>query len=385
MRVEKVTVEDVGGAVRLTAVVGGEPLYFEVASASELAPTNHADAFLVMALGPAMLAGSPVEVAADPVSPVLLDNLSRVQEIYNSWNPKYRKVPIRAAVQDPGPPSDDVLTTYSAGVDSMHALIKHRTELTGAVMIAGFDMEPDAGQVREALERNRRVLEARGLALRFVTTNQRVWGLRFKTYRPLLYSGYLAATCLGFGPRRLYIPSGFPYGFPAFDGSQPYLDPLWSNGRTEVQQTGGEADRTTKVRMIVEAPTLTSSLRVCFRSQNENCGRCVKCLRTMVTFRILGQQGPFPRVISLPEIRGLALREDHDLYFATDNARLAAEAGDRDTLRAIQHAIRRYDRTQVLIQLDRWLFRGWLRRTRQRRRDYYDGLVPFVSRPDLDL
>jgi hypothetical protein len=150
-------------------------------------------------------------------------------------------------------------------------------------------------------------------------------------------------------------------------------------------QTGAEVDRSEKVRTLVADESLLEGLRVCLENQNENCGRCVKCLRTMVTLRIIGKQGPFPRVMTLKEIRRLELASDHDLYFAIDNAKFAAAHGDTETLRAIQRAIRRYDRTQTLVQLDRWLLRGWLRQTRRRYKNYSNGMELFVERPDLEL
>jgi hypothetical protein len=104
----------------------------------------------------------------------------------------------------------------------------------------------------------------------------------------------------------------------------------------------------------------------------------------MVTLRVLGQQGPFPRVMTLAEIRRLPLTE-HELHFAIDCVLIAAEVGATDELRALKAAIARFDRKQVLVQLDRWLLGGWLRKRRRQRRMYEDGLVGFEPRPDLEL
>lgn len=385
MKVGRIRTESTGNGTRLTSIVGGEELYFEFPSPGFVTPANVADSFAVMALGPSMLTDTPLEVESGTMSSALLENLHQVQDIYHSWNPRCRKVGITAHVADPGPPVADVLTTWSAGTDSIHGVLKHRAQLTGAFMIAGFDMEPDPEQVAEAFARSRRVLEGWGLTLHPVITNQRLWGRRFGVYRPFLYSSYIAATALFFGVSRVYIPSAFPYGFPTYDGSQPYLDPLWSNGRTRIEQTGAEVHRSAKVRLLVEEGSALDALRVCFRSQNENCGRCGKCLRTMITLRVLGRQGPFPRVIGTDEIRRTEVKDEHDLYFAMDNAMCAAEMGDRETLRALQTAIRRYDRAQVIVHLDRWLFRGRLRAMRRKRRGYDDDRVRFLTRPDLDL
>ena len=256
--------------------------------------------------------------------------------------------------------------------------------LLSALMIAGFDMEPDSDQVQQSRERNRKLLESRGKALHFVVSNLRLWGRELGVYPPLAYSRDLAAVALLFGARRVDIPSGFPYGFPTFDGSQPYLDLLWSNGQTQTSQTGAEADRTEKLRTISTDEDLMTALRVCSRSQNENCGKCVKCLRTMVTLRILGVQGPFPRMIDPVEIPRLKLNYYHELYFAIDNARFAASCGDATTLRAIKKAIRRYYSSWRSCSGIAGYWAAGLRRTRRRRNNYL-ATEPFVERPDLDL
>ena len=302
MRIEPIRKESRGTATRYTGRAGGRDLFFELDQSQAVAANNIADSFLLMALAPSMLAGSAIEIEDDSVSPALVENLLRAQEVYSSWNPRYRRVSISARTEPPSIPTPEVITMFSAGVDSMHSLVKHESELTSALMIAGFDMEPDSDQVQQSRERNRKLLESRGKALYFVVSNLRLWGRELGVYRPLAYSGYLAAVALLFGARRVYIPSGFPYGFPTFDGSQPYLDLLWSNGRTQTSQTGAEADRTEKLRIISTDEDLMTALKVCSRSQNENCGKCVKCLRTMVTLRILGVQGPFPRMIDPVEI-----------------------------------------------------------------------------------
>lgn len=384
MRIEPIVVERRGSTIRHVAQVGGRELFFEMDARDGLPLNNPADGFLLMALGPAMLAGTPIELDRDAASPILVENLERAQDVYHAWNRRFKKVPIHAHVEAVSPPSREVLATYSAGVDSMYTLLRYEAEVTSALMIGGFDMAPTSTQLQETRERNERLLSGRGIQLRFVVSNQRAWGKHFSVSRPFVYSAYLAAAGLFFGAARLLIASGYPYGHSPTDGSEPYLDPLWSNGRTTVLQTGGDAWRAAKLRAIADTPDLLGALRVCFWNQNQNCGKCPKCVRTMVTLRILGRQGPFPRMLELSEIRGLALTE-HELHYAIDNALLASEVGAIRELRAVKSAIARLDRNEVLVQMDRWLLGGWLRRWRRRRKDYEEGEVGFESRPDLDL
>jgi hypothetical protein len=366
-------------------MAGGRELFFQLDDPAARPVENPADTFLLMALGPAMFAGTPIVVERDPVSPVLLENLDRAQDVYRAWDRRFRKVPIHAATEPVASSAPEVMATYSGGVDSLYSLLTHATSLTSALMIGGFDMEPTDEQLRVARERSETLLKSRGIRPRFVATNQRSWGRQFAVARPFLYSGYLAAAGLLFGPSELLIASGYPYGHSPTDGSEPYLDSLWSNGRTRVSQVGSEAWRSQKVRAVAEHPELLAALRVCFHDQNRNCGQCPKCLRTMVTLRILQCQGPFPRVIELSEIRRLTLTE-HERHFAIDNVLTAAELGATDELASLKAAIARLDRNQAIVQLDRWLFGGWLRRRRRRSRNYVDAQqVGFEARPDLQL
>jgi hypothetical protein len=358
-------------------------LFFECELAGE-APNTPADSFLIMSLAPSMLAGSPIHVEADPVSPQLLEHLDRVQDIYRAWNRSFRKVPIHARVEAPSAPSGEVLSTYSGGIDSLYTLHRHKCELTGGMLIAGFDMQPDSPELAEARQRNAAFLATHRLSLSVVVTNQRAWGHHFRVYRPFAYSGYVAAAGLLLGASRLLIASGYPYGHSPTDGSEPYLDPLWSNGRTSVMQTGSDAWRTEKLRVIAADPDMLGALRVCLKDQNRNCGSCPKCVRTMTTLLILGCQGPFPRRLDLAEIRRQRLT-DHDLHFAIDNALLADEVGEAAALDAIKASIARFDRDQILVQIDRWLLGGRLRRARRLRHNHQEGRVGFEARPDLDL
>jgi len=386
MRISDISVERTDDAVRYSASIGGHELHFDLDVSETGMHDNYGDSFLIMALTASMLEGTALVLDGLAASPRLIENLYHVQDIYSSWNRQYRKVPIEAASRQPGPPTREILSMYSGGLDSMYTLVKHQGELTGVVMVAGFDMEPSQDERRTARQRNERLLRDRGLQLRYVGTNQRLWGQMHRVNRFFVYSSYLASSALLLGAARLYITAGVAYGFPTFDGCQPYLDPLWSNGRTEVRHTGAELTRAEKLVEIVKHPDLLNGLRVCFRSQNENCGRCGKCMRTMIALRILGIQGPFSRMLTLKEIGNLPLPDEHDLHFAADNAQLAAERGDRATLGAIKSAIRKYDRQKTLLHFDRGFLGGMLRKGFRRLKPYEYEDVGFPHhRPDLDL
>jgi hypothetical protein len=388
MLVEQIVREGTpSGRVRWRALVGGKDLFFEVDAPAGERHSNPADSFAAMALAPAMLRGEPLRVMGEPVSTVLARNLLRVQAIWHSMDPRYRKVPLEVETRDPAGAGEEEALSYSAGVDSLHAFQVHEKSLTSCVMICGFDMEMSGEAIERSVARNRSLMERRGKELRVVVSNQLTWGLAMGLWRPFVYGSYLAGSAYFHAPRRLLLAAARPYAAPAFDGISPHLDPLWSNGVTQVEHTGAEYWRHEKLKEIARDPELLEHLRVCFFDQNHNCGWCGKCLRTMAGLRALGVPGPFPRVVSLREIRAQPMAEEHELHFAIGNLMLAVQRGDTATERALRAAIRRYDRRQAIRAFDRGFLRGALRRVRRSLRGGRSWAGPGFpkARPDLDL
>src|SRR5690606_26336313 len=73
-------------------------------------------------------------------------------------------------------------------------------------------------------------------------------------------------------------------------GSHPDLDKHWSSESLEFVHDGCDLGRIEKVRFISQSDVAMETLRVCFRTPTDalNCGRCEKCLRTMINLRIVG-------------------------------------------------------------------------------------------------
>jgi hypothetical protein len=65
------------------------------------------------------------------------------------------------------------------------------------------------------------------------------------------------------------------------------LDPLWSTERTEIVHTGHDAERLEKLAMLADHGIDWTTVRVCHREAG-NCGRCEKCLRTMLGLYAVG-------------------------------------------------------------------------------------------------
>jgi hypothetical protein len=132
---------------------------------------------------------------------------------------------------------------------------------------------------------------------------------------------------------------------PAATGCHPGLDPLWSTETLEFVHAGAEAKKADKIPVIASSPLALRVLRVCWENRGGayNCGRCEKCLRTMVLLDlhgVLGQTGQFPHKFDLADIAGLDLRFGR-LGWLDILARVKGAGGRPELVEAIETALAR--------------------------------------------
>jgi hypothetical protein len=77
-------------------------------------------------------------------------------------------------------------------------------------------------------------------------------------------------------------------------GTHPLLDPYYSSSDLRIRQDGIALTRLEKTKLVAEWDVALQYLRVCniykrYRSDMLNCGRCEKCLRTMLALLALGK------------------------------------------------------------------------------------------------
>ena len=98
---------------------------------------------------------------------------------------------------------------------------------------------------------------------------------------------------------RVFVPSSISYDDSRPCSSHPLVDGLWSTDAVEVVHDGFNANRFEKIAFIAQNSTALRWLRVCNARDDRgyNCGRCEKCLRTMVALEALGVLG---RCATLP-------------------------------------------------------------------------------------
>jgi hypothetical protein len=327
-------------------------------------PEARGDAGLAALLLPAMQAGCDV-VVEGPVSPSLLTGVEVIQDVWRSWYPWLHRVAVDAPGGVPAASGGRVACFFTGGVDSFYSVLKHREAIDELIYVWGFDAPPSWCRMAEVVGRSVRGAAADlGLPLLEVTSDVRsfseprfTWG---DYHGPALATVALLAASRY---RRVIIPSTHTYGNLARLGSHPLVDPLWSTENLEIVHDGLEASRTEKLERVVDAPAARRWLRVCFEVQEEavNCGRCEKCLRTMVALEVAGQLG---RAATFPalDLRAVAqVRVPSNSYTWERLLAGAEESGADPALsRALRRALRRR-RARELAQAARTLCFGEVR------------------------
>lgn len=271
--------------------------------------TPNADAALAAATMPAMRQGGRLRMS-DPVSPRMLRGQREFQGMQRAWSLDWpfteplQEVEASAPTREPGPvvPKGRVAAFFSGGVDSWGTVLDN-PDLTDLIFVRGFDLAHEGPQtaLTDAVEaRLREAAEELGMELHVVTTN-----LRELSDPHLPWDVYFGcadvAVALFLAPLfdRVLIAGDSDYEVQVHFGANLLVDQLWSTEELEIVDDGGRFSRMQRLERLVESPAACASLRVCWEipDQTYNCGRCRKCLMTLIALEAIGAR---ERVTSFP-------------------------------------------------------------------------------------
>jgi hypothetical protein len=280
-----------------------------------------AAAALAVLLLPAMWRGRRRIVLPGPLDATTRANLPRLQALFAEHFPEFklRPVPVRApgpgAGYAPGPPGKRVGVFASNGVDSFFSLLSHLDEIDDLILVRGYDVgvgpEHDA-LWNETVEAGRAVASELGKRLIPVRTNLRPFLEQPRCDWGMSHGAALAHVALLLQPwlHTVYVPSSFDTDHLIRWGSRPDLDPLWSTGRLELVHDGAGYSRLEKVHRIAHSAVVVRHLRVCNLHTDGayNCGRCRKCLATMLALEsagVLKDCATLPQEVTASDIRSV--------------------------------------------------------------------------------
>jgi hypothetical protein len=260
-----------------------------VATPPELASDDEdASPFACAALLLAMRLGEDLEVGGR-VSPLLLDSAPRIVDLYARWDPRLHRSRLRA---ERGPAGDGrapgVGCFFSRGVDSMYSASVPRGlpgELTHLVYCDGLEPLHSPPVRAEEMRLAREAASVIGVPLVVVETNLRdLCDPLVRDWADMAGAGLaFLATAMAGALGNIVVPSSAAQATVIPTGTSPMLDPIFSTDAVAIFHDT-PADRPDKVAWLArERPGLLPYLKVCFSEDRpDNCGRCQKCLLTML-------------------------------------------------------------------------------------------------------
>jgi len=312
------------GELRFEARVGGRVQ--EVWFRTDSGHTPTAAAVLPACLIPAMQAGGTLRLT-DPISPRIMRAQREFQAIQRAWSRDWefgerplREVEVLASTRVDDPPAEPgrVAAFFSGGVDSFSTVLGN-PDLTDLIFVRGTDIlprNPHQVGLADAVESRLREAAARlDLRLHVVETNVRDFSdplARWETY----FSSAMIAVSLFMAPlfERILIASGTDHETQIPIGSSRMVEQLWSTEHLEMVSDGGRFSREERLERICRHPVVQGCLRVCWHNTDGayNCGRCRKCLLTMISLEALGVRGDvssFPPELDLDLLPGFEFEE----------------------------------------------------------------------------
>jgi hypothetical protein len=301
---------------------------------------------------PAMRFGGTLTMPA-PVSPRMLRGQREFQAIQRAWSlewgfgyPQLEEVEVRAPTAPPptGRPGR-IGTFFSGGVDSWSTVLEH-PEITDLIFVRGFDLMPDDDRhvslVDQVEDRLRAAAAELELPLHVVETNLRELSDPLLRWDAYFGAGLVAAT-LFMAPlfERFLLATDSDYEVQQALGVSRLATQLWSTEHLEIVEDGGRYSRLERLRRIASHPIVRRTLRVCWENPggSYNCGRCRKCLMTMISLEALGmRQGieTFPERLDLFAVADIEITHPVNLTLWEDVLDAVRAAGRADLEPAVE-------------------------------------------------
>lgn len=338
MRIENIrkTVNDDQQEVRATIHWEDNPaapfeMYFAIPVASELQLEPLADPFVLACYTRAFDNGERRLVCDAPISEGLAAAMRSALGILIHWNLgtfSQQTIPALELTTRPELLTGErgIAAFYSGGVDSTHLLVRNAREnpvatagrINHAIAVYGLDMGKSADSTQEGvfaefLSNAEPLLSNLGLRATPLRTNLRHLDPTLRHFIELSAAFDLAACAMLFAPR----VRGFLIANPGEPLTQtvqkpqslhPIIHQYLSSGDVQIRTPYVEVSRPDRIREIADSDEALRALRVCFFGEDQalNCGRCEKCVRTMLAFHVndISTHHAFPTELTPELVRG---------------------------------------------------------------------------------
>jgi hypothetical protein len=283
---------------------------------------------MVLALLPAMRLGLDL-VLHRPLSPEFAANIDRFMEIFSGWFQDFKRTSLvgERTLSERPRKAQRIGTFFTGGVDSFYTLLLHESEITDLVYVHGFDVSLDdsirrktvSDMIRDVAQTlNKRFVEVETNARRLLKGHTE-WGRHAHGAALACIANVISAEFT-----KMYIPSSFHHGALFPWGSHPDMDPLLAKPGMCIVHDGCDKHRTEKIEYISRSRVAMDHMRVCYSNVEGmyNCGRCEKCLRTMITLFALNKLEEcrtFPNTIDPVVLKNSLFATHSERQFVREN------------------------------------------------------------------
>lgn len=273
------------------------------------------DAYLIAVLNYAMRNGHDIISEAPITEDLLYQVETYLIDGLAEYNPKFYRPKITATPDaSPLPNAGAVGTGISCGVDSLHVLASEMNEKYKAHMVTylTFNNVGSHGESQRARELfEKRLLRPRQFAeefgFKFVAGDSNLMDIvrqnHFKTHT---YSSMFAVYCLQ-KLYSIYYYASSGHKFHEFNladkggGSGEYellSLPAFSTHQLKIYSEGANKSRLEKMRKVITYGPSYKYLNVCLMD-GDNCGKCEKCVRTLLGLDALGAVDKYKSVFDV--------------------------------------------------------------------------------------
>lgn len=349
-----------------------ETLWFDVPKGFHDNLSTSGNPWLATLLPLACKIGEPLFIEGS-IDQVLYESHRELMEWWQFWFPDMNVIPVHASTIEPYRRNKPGRTAqfFSGGVDSFFTLIRH-ADSTEPVQVEdlligwGFDIPLND---QDSFDRIRTTLEAAAASLdkRLIPFSSNIRETRFRSlpWGTIGHGNAMAAVALLLEGvyNRVLIPSTDGYRETGPWGSHASIDHFYSSSTMRIIHDGAAFSRFQKTELVSTSSPALSALRVCWRSQSdENCGKCEKCIRTMIALELCGVLEKSPTFLhaTLDLDRVAKVYCPHQktgsmhLYY-TEMLTVARQRGRHDLAKVISRALRRSSYKQPLLYVTRRL------------------------------
>jgi hypothetical protein len=349
-----------------------ETLWFDVPKSFQDNLTTSGDPWLASLLPLACKIGEPLYIEGS-IDQVLYESHQELMEWWQFWFPNMNVVPVHAYAIRPYRQNEPgrIAQFFSGGVDSFFTLIRH-ADSTGPIQVDdlligwGFDI-PLSDQSSFDRVQTSLASAATKFDKRLIPFSSNIRETRFRSlpWGTIGHGNAMASVALILEGvyNRVLIPSTDGYRETGPWGSHATTDHYYSSSVMRIIHDGAAFSRFQKTELVATSTPALSAIRVCWRSQSdENCGKCEKCIRTMIALELCGVLKKTPTLahatLDLDRVARVYCPHQKTgsmhLYY-TEMLTLARQRGRHDLAKAISRALRRSSYKQPLLYVTRRL------------------------------